>query len=312
MRIIFVFCCILSVVSYAQNQVAITMDDLPFLQWPGNTSLTKLKASNERLLKAISTKRVPVAIFINEIDVDNSEKEAILKQWLDNPLITGGNHSYAHKNFNQTPNAEFEAEILKGEQLTKKLLKGTSKQLSYFRFPFNATGKDSASRFAMEKFLNKNKYVLTPFTVESSDWLLNSLYLDALKKNDLEKAKAIGEAYMQYTLEVFDYFEKLSMSEFGRNIKHIYLCHDNELNADYFGQLMDKLKERNYSFISLADALKDQAYQREDYYIGSSGMSWFYRWKKDPVVRQKLLRDSPDPDEKLLKEYQVLTSAKSN
>ncbi|HEY5823890.1 MAG TPA: polysaccharide deacetylase family protein, partial [Cyclobacteriaceae bacterium] len=268
--------------------------------------LTKLKASNERLLNVISAKRVPVAIFTNEVNVDTPQKEAILKQWLDNPLITAGNHSYAHKNFNQTTNAEFESEILKGEKLTKKLLKGTNKQLSYFRFPYNATGKDSASHFAMEKFLNKNGYVSTPFTVESSDWLLNSLYLDALKKNDLEKAKAVGEYYVKYTLEVFEYFEKLSRSEFGRNIKHIYLCHDNELNADYFGQLIDELKERNYSFISLAEAMKDKVYKSEDYYIGPSGMSWFYRWKKDPVVRQELLRNSPDPDEKLLKEYQAL------
>jgi len=27
---------------------------------------------------------------------------------LDNPLITGGNHGYAHKNFNESTNAEFE------------------------------------------------------------------------------------------------------------------------------------------------------------------------------------------------------------
>ena len=309
MRIIFVFCCLLPMlITQAQNQVAISMDDLPFLQWPGDTPLAKLKASNERLLNVIKAKGVPVAIFTNEVNVDTPEKEAILKQWLHNSMITAGNHSYAHKNFNQTTNAEFESEILKGEKLTKKLLKGTNKQLSYFRFPFNATGNDSTSRFAMEKFLSKNGYVLTPFTVESSDWLLNSLYLDALNKNDLEKAKTVGEYYVKYTLEVFEYFEKLSRSEFGYNIKHIYLCHDNELNADYFGQLIDKLKERSYSFISLEDALKDQAYQSKDYYIGPSGMSWFYRWKKDPAVQQELLRSSPDPDGKLLKEYQALTS----
>jgi len=191
---------------------------------------------------------------------------------------------------------------------TKNILEGTNKRLSYFRFPFNATGKDSASHFAMEKFLNENGYVLTPFIVESSDWLLNSLYLDALKKNDLERAKIIGESYVKYTLEVFDYFEKLSVKEFNRNIKHIYLCHDNELNADYFGKLIDKLKERKYSFISLEDALKDEVYKQKDYYIGPSGMSWFYRWKKDPAVQQEMLRNSPDPDKKLLKEYKELKS----
>jgi peptidoglycan/xylan/chitin deacetylase (PgdA/CDA1 family) len=286
------------------------MDDLPFLQWPGDTPLMKLKASNERLLNAIIIKHIPVAIFINEVDVNTLEREAILKQWLDSPLITAGNHSYAHKNFNNTTNAEFKSEILKGEEITKKLLNGTNKQLYYFRFPFNATGRDSLSRTAMEKFLKEREYIPTPFTVESSDWLLNSLYMDALKKNDPEKARAVGEAYVRYTLEVFEYFEKLSESEFGRNIKQIYLCHDNELNADYFGELIDKLKERKYSFISLADALEDPVYQQQDYYVGPSGLSWFFRWKKDPAARQELLRGSPDPDEELLKEYKILTSSK--
>lgn len=309
MKIIFVFCSLLYLTAgYSQNQVAITMDDVPFLQWPSTTSIKELRDGNQQLLKVIESKEVPVAIFINEVSLTTPDKIAILKQWVEHPMVALGNHSYSHKNFANETLPEFESEVVKGELLTKKLSKGTGKNLSYFRFPFNATGKDSVSRFAMEEVLIKKGYKSVPFTIESSDYLFNSLYMDALKRGDQAKAIEIGQAYIKYTVELFDYFEGLATTRFGKNIKHIYLCHVNALNADYFDELIGRLKENRYSFISLEDAMKDEVYANTNYYHGPHGFSWMYRWEKDPVIRQKLLADSPDPDEKYLKEYQALTS----
>ena len=43
---------------------------------------------------------------------------------------------------------------------------------------------------------------ITPFTVESEDWAYNTLYENALKNNDNDKARKIGEQYVTHTLDV--------------------------------------------------------------------------------------------------------------
>jgi len=273
----------------AQNkEVSITIDDVP------NTSLYRLQNFNSVLLDRIGKMNIPVAIFINEKNIYANEFNAKnlngLTAWLKSELVTAGNHSYSHLNYADTTLEFFQRDILRGEILTTQIL---NQRPRYFRFPFNSLGEDSLSHVSIKKFLNDNQYINTPFTVESEDWVFNNLYEAALKNNETAKASHIGQQYLEHTLALFQYFENLSVELYGRNIKHIYLCHDNRLNADYLPELVQRLQAKGYAFISLDKALEDNIYLSNEYYTGRYGFSWLYRWEKDEAKRKALMRKEP-------------------
>ena len=89
-------------------------------------------------------------------------------------------------------------------------------------------------------------------------------------------------------------FMTIALKQYGRKIKHIYLCHDNSINADYLPKLLNELKKRNYSFISIDEALQDDVYKQKDLYYKKWGISWVYRWMKNQKDVSKLLNDEPD------------------
>ena len=63
---------------------------------------------------------------------------------------------------------------------------------------------------------------------------------------------------------------------FGREIAQILLIHCNELNAMTLRDSIQRIRARGYTFITLAEAMGDEAYQRPDTFAGSGG-SWISR-----------------------------------
>jgi len=84
--------------------------------------------------------------------------------------------------------------------------------------------------------------------------------------------------YLSYHAEVFAYYEKLSRDLMGYEPKQILLLHANTLEADHLGELLDMMRKRGYSFITLQDALDDGAYSLPDSYIGEEGTNWIDHW----------------------------------
>ena len=73
-----------------------------------------------RLLEPFIAQRVPVTGFVNEgrcPDMTPRELRAVLDIWLD-AGVDLGNHTYSHADLSQTPVAQFEAEIVRGETVT--------------------------------------------------------------------------------------------------------------------------------------------------------------------------------------------------
>lgn len=290
--------------NYAQYQVAITIDDVPN---------TQRKGFSDKLLTRLSKLDIPLAIFINEGKIyegsDLGHNFAQLTRWIKPPKITLGNHTFSHARYSTVGLAHFQKDISKGAFITRELAKKYRKPLQYFRFPYNDLGKDSLQHVQIKRFLESQKYRLTPFTIESSDWMFNYLYEHYLKKGQRQEAQRIGNTYVQKTLEYFKYFEQLAQKLYKRPVSHIYLCHDSPLNADYLPDLLENLKGRKYTFISLDDALKDQIYQQDDRYHKKWGVSWLYRWIKNRKLRSLLMNKEPSL-QAIFKEYQKISAQK--
>jgi peptidoglycan/xylan/chitin deacetylase (PgdA/CDA1 family) len=290
-----------------EKSVAITMDDL-FGAY-NNIDIEKIEDASDSLLTSITKHGVPVTVFVVEKSFSengNTDKKLLeYNKWITNPLVTIGNHTYSHQNYSKTELSLFEEDILRGETITKELLKKTNKKLKYFRFPYNSTGKDSISRAEIYDYLNHRGYTITPFTIESIDYVYDALYCNFIKSGKTKEADRIIEKYINFTADLFQYFEDLTKELFGRNINHIFLCHTNRLNSACFEKLVTRLKDKGYNFITLDEALKDNIYQSKDYYAGQYGFSWIYRWIENSTERKILMKKEPYSKD-ILQQYENL------
>jgi len=292
---------------FGQSKVAITIDDIP------NTSKFERDHFSSILLNKLDSLNIPISIFINEGLIYKTEHVSknfdLLHQWVKREYTSLGNHSFNHPRYSDIGLDSFAIEINKGEAITKELAKLYHKQLNYFRFPFNDMGKDSLQQIQIAKLLNDKKYIIAPFTIESSDWMFNYLYEYYLKNDQKTKADSIANSYIDITLDYFAFFDSTTIKQYGRQINQIYLCHDNSINADYMEVLIKKLTEKGYSFISMDEAMSDEVYKQANNYYKKWGVSWIYRWMNDSKERMQCMRKEPDMN-KIFKEYFRIKSIK--
>ena len=261
-----------------QRRVAVTLDDLPAI---AEHDLKLQQQLTQKLLEKLVAADVPAIGFVNEdklLDpVNEAGYVALLQAWVDAGMALG-NHTYSHPKFYDSSLGEFKQQLMLGERVTKTLFSPKNNGPRYFRHPYLNTGPDMFTRTAFEQFLAEQGYQVAPVTIDSSEWIYASAYDRAGKSGDVSLQKKIGQDYLRYMQLEFEFYEQLSVDIFQREPAQILLLHANSLNADYIDQLLSRLTERGYVFISLGEALTDPAYQHADDYVGSAGISWLQRW----------------------------------
>lgn len=292
---------------YAQNEkrvVAVTFDDLPFVNHL-KFSPQDQKERTLKLLKVFENFSIPAVGFVNEYklfvnDSLKNDRLSVLNLWISNNLELG-NHTFSHPSLNKVSAEEYKADILKGEKITKPLLAGKGKNILYFRYPYLQKGNEEIKKKEIENYLLNLGYINAPVTLDNSDWVFARAYDNAIEENDSVKMKMLGENYIKYMNTVFEYFEKQSKLIFNREIKQILLLHANAINSDYFDELCIMIKNRNYNFISLEEALTDPVYDLEETYVGNWGFSWINRWAITQGRGKEFYKDEPEPSEEIFK-----------
>ena len=155
-------------------------------------------------------------------------------------------------------------------------------------------GKDSTQHCQIREYLKSKDYIIAPFTVESSDWMFDTVYQYYLNNGDTEKAQAIGEQYVNKTMEVLNFYGTMADTIYNRPIKQIYLCHDNAINAEYLTEIISRLNQADYEIVSFEESLTDPIYDQKDTYYKKWGISWIYRWMGTQQERVKWMRLEPD------------------
>ncbi len=260
--------------------VAVTFDDLPVISLRGD--LANQSTITRKLLHAIKSNRIPAIGFVNENklltdDTLDESRVRFLRMWLDAGLELG-NHTFSHPDLHTTPLDVFKQDVVRGEEVTRRLLSAKGRTLRYFRHPFLHTGKSLETKQQFEKFLSGRGYRIAPVTIDNSEWIFARAYDNAMQRGDKQLMKRIGHSYIPYMEQKFAYFEQQSMALFGYEMKQILLLHANALNADYFHALAQMMKKRGYNFITLEKALTDKAYTSPDTYAGPGGITWIHRW----------------------------------
>ena len=262
------------------RKIAVTIDDLPVVST--RRDLSNRKEITRKLLGHIKRAKIPAIGFVNEnmlYDGDKRDEKKIdlLRMWIDDGLELG-NHTFSHRSLNQIALADYQADMLKGQTITKELLANKGKDIRYFRHPFLQTGRTMEVKANFDKFLAANGYTIAPISFDNADYIFSRAYDNAFDKSDKLLMQKVGDAYVPYMEAKLDYWERQSVKLFGREIAETLLIHANFINSDYLDDLALMFRKRGYKIVSLEEALKDEAYRLPDTYIGPAGISWLHRW----------------------------------
>jgi peptidoglycan/xylan/chitin deacetylase (PgdA/CDA1 family) len=262
------------------RQVAITIDDLPAIG-ANSMSAATINEMTSKLLSTLRDQKVPVVGFVNENklykfgEVDDRIKA--LRMWLDYGFELG-NHTFTHMSLNQAGLKQWEDDVIRGETVTRLLLEEHKMTLRYFRHPFLETGRDLQTRREAEAFLVGRGYRIAPVTLDAWDWMYAGVYQDAKNRGDSALQRELVSSYLSYSDASFAYSEQLAKNTIGYEPKQILLLHATQLEADHIGELIELMRKRGYRFITLGDALGDQAYSLPDTFVGEEGSGWIEHW----------------------------------
>jgi peptidoglycan/xylan/chitin deacetylase (PgdA/CDA1 family) len=262
------------------RQVAITIDDLP-AGAANSMSAATISELTVKLLGTLRDQKIPVVGFVNEKRLyklgEVDERIKALRMWLDYGFELG-NHTFSHMSLNQAGLKPWEDDVVQGESVTRLLLAEHNMKLRYFRHPFLDTGRDLQTRREAEAFLVGRGYRIAPVTLDAWDWMYAGVYEDAKKRDDTALQQQLVSSYLSYSDEMFAYSERLAKQTIAYEPKQILLLHANQLEADHIGELLDLMRKRGYRFITLEDALSDQAYSLPDTFVGEEGTGWIDHW----------------------------------
>ncbi|MFL6332740.1 MAG: M56 family metallopeptidase [Pyrinomonadaceae bacterium] len=290
-----------------RREVAVT-----FVNFPGHADDARVISNMmRRLLGSLKANDVHAVGFVNEAmlyregGAEDEVRVAALREW----LAAGhelGNETAHHTKLYGASVEDFKADVVSGDRLLSKLAAERGGRVRYFSYPFLNTGATPEAKSAVEQFLRERGYRIHPVTVDNMDWLFNRAYADALTRNDEAGAASLRADYVAYMERMFEFYENYSREVVGREIPQVLMLTGGVLNAHCFGDLAAMLKRRGYSFVTLDEATRDEAYQLPDTYTGERGDSWLARWA---VTKGMEYRDTeevslPDSMKRYMAEHQ--------
>jgi peptidoglycan/xylan/chitin deacetylase (PgdA/CDA1 family) len=250
------------------------------------------------LVHTLASEHIPAVGFVNEQKLYGSAgllpfQVSLLERWIDSGMELG-NHTYSHPSINNISCREFFSDVIRGETVTKELLKKQGKPLRYFRHPFLNVGNTKEKADSLSTMLAERGYTVAPVTVDNDDYLFAVVYHRALVKKDTSFAARIGRDYIAYMHNKLQYYEREAVTLFGRPIAQILLMHASRLNADHLEALVAMIRTSGYQFVDLATALKDEAYRTPVTVYRNFGITWLDRWALSQGKPGSFFKDEPD------------------
>ena len=262
----------------AGKRVVITIDDLPC----ANCAEGSWEQVTEDLLHTLKQHRVPAIGFVNENKLYrdgalDSARYRLLERWLQAGMDLG-NHTFAHRGATTTSVADYEEDVMKGEQHLHPLMARHDRTLRYFRHPFLQAGATPQRRDSLNAMLAGHGYTIAPVTFDNDEYIHAFCYEHARRAKDDSLMRQLAEDYLAYMAQAALFHEEQAQTFFGRAIPHILLIHANALNAAELDALLTWFEQQGYRSISLEEALEDDCYGLPEA-TTRHGFSWIRRWQ---------------------------------
>jgi peptidoglycan/xylan/chitin deacetylase (PgdA/CDA1 family) len=240
-----------SLSAYAGGEIAITLDDLPFVgaSYKNAAALQRTHDRFMSIVQALEDNQVPATGFVIGGAIGTGDWQ-LLKAFHDAGFILG-NHTYAHLNLDQTNTNKYINGIAKTDEILTPFL--TSPK--YFRYPYLAEGRGE-SRLAVQNYLAEHDYVIAPVTIDSKDYRFNEELYHVAYRARGEYVPQLKRRYLDY---IWHETERAERRANGQPVKQILLLHSNLLNSYCLNDILLMYKAHGYQFISLQEALTNPA-----------------------------------------------------
>jgi len=255
-NIILVFLLLFAYGTFAQKEVALTIDDLPFVgNAKGNPK--KLKREERRYYMIIDTLRsynVPAMGFVVAGAIEPGQM-ALLEQFKQDGNIIA-NHSYSHRALGSNA-----TRFIKDLDKADKILAPLMSDPKYFRYPYLATGRGCKAYLAVRKYLKEHNYVIVPVTIDGKDFSLNYQLYAVPYSARKSRLPYFRQRYLNRVRNNIHKAERQTEKKAGRPVKQIFLIHMNLLNAYFLGDIIQLFRDEGYKFITVPEALEDPFYK---------------------------------------------------
>ena len=247
--------CILNTPCFAEEkEIAITIDDLPFVGSGAATpaSLKRTQARFMAIVKALVDNQVPATGFAIGGAIPKPEWE--LLEIFRNQGFALGNHTYTHKSLNNMSADKYIADIDHADTVLAPVLT----EPKYFRYPYLAEGTGQKKQKVYD-YLAAHQYTIAPVTIDSKDYEFNARFYKIPYRKRAQSLPAFKKRYLAYIWKQTLLAERRVKKVDGKPSKQILLIHANLLNSFCLEDIIELYRKNGYKFISLADALRDDA-----------------------------------------------------
>jgi peptidoglycan/xylan/chitin deacetylase (PgdA/CDA1 family) len=270
-----------------ERTVAITFDDLPMANSDQFAEKqTVATVTNKKIMTALKRYRAPATGFVNEAHVKNLGASGVqlLTSW-NQGRYELGNHGATHADTNRIDINMLEKEIVEGEASIAPLARSNGRSIKFFRFPYNHLGETAEKQAGALALLQTKGYRLAAATIDTSDYVFDAAFEQALAAGDTLMQRRIKEAYLEHTEKQIAYYGALNRQVLGYEPPAIMLLHINRLNGETLEGQLALFRKAGYRFISLTQAQADPAYAQPPRNHTRFGPMWGYRWAIDRGVR---------------------------
>ncbi len=228
-----------------KREIAITIDDLPFVGESKNFHLDKI-------INSIKANEIHATGFIiaGQIEPNNWQ---MLHKFREAGLGLG-NHTLSHTNLNKVDSDTYIQQI----EAADKILTPVLTEPKYFRYPYLAMS-DGEKKNKVLAYLAAKNYQIAPITIDSRDFVFNQLLLAVPQSERRSFLSVLRPCYLNFIWQQTLKAEERNRLRHKSDQAQILLIHANILNAYTLSDIINLYKENGYTFVSLADALKSFA-----------------------------------------------------
>lgn len=244
--------CLLNNPCFAEDhEIAITIDDLPFVG-SGTSTPGNLKRTQERFIAIVNTlveNQVPATGFAIGGAIAKNEWE--LLEIFRNQGFTIGNHTYKHRSLNSMSAENYIADIEKADAILTPVMT----EPKYFRYPYLAEGNGEKKQ-KVHEWLAAHQYTIAPVTVDSKDYEFNAQFYRIPYRQRPQRLTQFKKRYLAFIWQQTLRADKKAKKVDGQPVKHILLIHANLINSLCLGDIIEMYRSNGYKFITLEEALK--------------------------------------------------------
>ncbi len=236
------------------KQIALTFDDCPRKTSTLMTGMERAK----KLTQALKENNVHEAAFFCNSPSRAPDGPQRIQHFADQGHVIA-NHSATHPDFNKTPIEKYMKDIDQGH----KDLAQFPNFKKWFRYPYLHEGKTNQDRNAIRALLAKLNYKNAYVTIDTADYYLDDLLLQAVAKKQKYDVHKLCAVYKDHMLDQAEFHDDLSAKALGRSVKHVILMHETDLNALCLSDLIKELRHRGWEIITVTEAFTDEIANRE-------------------------------------------------